>query len=227
MAHRVAELMDLAEHARTKSAREDAARECESLVLRLWDRRTSWPNGWPPPTAAGALERLSSVEEQPDEFGFYRQRVVDKGERTWLDTLPLIADLHRAELDVWRNAALIDLDISEMSDWLEGHRENLSDTDRDTLEQLMEGHHRARRRLERQRMVPQSPAGTEHAPDESPDASLFVEQLEDLARRRAELLDRLRPARRKKRTIRRRDATRSPATRKESEPDHNGDQAGI
>jgi hypothetical protein len=208
MAHRVAELMDLAEHARTKSAREDAARECESLILRLWERRTSWPNGWPPPTAAAALERLSSAEEGPGEFGFYRQRVVDKGERTWLDTLPLIADLHRKELDAWRDAALINLDISEMSEWLEKHREDLSDHDRDALEQLVEGRQWALRRLERQRTDSRWPASTDQDQDQDSllDVSPLVDRLDSLAEVRVELLNRMRPSKRKEGSERRRRA---------------------
>jgi hypothetical protein len=204
MSHRIAELMDLAEHARTKSAREAAAQQCESVILRLWDRRTSWPKGWPPPTAAAALDRLSSAEDQPDEFGFYRQGVVDKGERTWLGTLPLIADLHRTELDIWRDAALVDLDVREIAEWLKQHKENLSDEDQDVLEQLVEGHERARRRLERQQSLVQSPTNTGQDPGEANSVSVFVERLDELARRRAELLDRLRPVKGKEVTTRRR-----------------------
>ena len=61
------------------------------------------------------------------------------------------------------------------------------------LEQLVEGHKRAHRRLERQQLLVQSPTNTRQDPGDANNVSVFVERLDELARRRAELLDRLRP----------------------------------
>ncbi len=206
MAHRVAELIQRAERARTKAVRDSAARECESLILRLWERRTSWPKGWPPPNAATALERLASAEEEPNEFGFYRQRVVDDGDRTWLSTLPLIADLHRMELDTWRDAGLTELDVGEMSDWLNEQAEHLSDEERATFERLVMGADRARRRLEQQRQHRRlaSPDEDQEGPMDVSLLADLADRIDDLAERRAEILRRVRPAKRKKRSAPRR-----------------------
>jgi hypothetical protein len=209
MAHRVAELMERAERARTKAARDSAARECEPLILRLWERRTSWPQGWPPPSAAGALERLASAEEEPNEFGFYRPRIVDDDDRTWLGTLPLIADLQRMELDAWRDAGLIELDVAEINDWLNEQGGNLSDEERATFERLVTGADRARR-LEQQRRHRRlaSPNDDQDGPM---DVSLFAARIDDLAERRAEILRRVSPPKRKERSgPRRRHAKANP-----------------
>lgn len=199
IAHRVAELMERAERARTKAARDSAARECESLILRLWERRTSWPQGWPPPSAARALERLTSAEEEPNEFGIYRQRVVDDGDRTWLGTLPLIADLQRMELDAWRDAGLIEVDVAEINDWLNQQGANLPDGERAAFQRLLASADRAHRLLEQQQRQRRlaSPNDDQDCPM---DASLFVEQIEDLAERRAEILRRVRLPKRKERS---------------------------
>ena len=196
MAHRLAELMQRAEHARTKAARDNAGQDCESLILRLWERRSSWPEGWPPPSAATALERLASAEQGPDEFGFTRHRAVDNGDRTWLGTLPLIADINRSELDTWRDAALLEMDDSEINDWLNQQAERLSDEERTTFEQLTRGADRARRRLEQQRRHRRL-AGADDDDDGSLDVSLLADRIDDLAERRAEILRRVRPPKHK------------------------------
>ena len=193
MAHRVAELMERAEHARTKAARDSAETDCEALILRLWERRTSWPEGWPPPSAATALERLASAEEEPDDFGFSRNRAVDSGERTWLGTLLLIADLSRIEVDIWRDAALLELDDSEINDWLDNQAERLSDDERATLKRLINGGDRARHRLDLQRRQRRL-AGADDERDEPLDMSLLASRIDDLAERRAEILGRVRPS---------------------------------
>jgi hypothetical protein len=203
MAHRVAELMERAERARTKAARGSAETDCEALILRLWERRTSWPEGWPPPSAATALERLASAEEEPDDFGFSRNRAVDNGERTWLGTLPLIADLNRIEVDIWRDAALVELDDSEINDWLGEQAERLSDDERATFEQLIRGADRARRRLDQQRRQ-RSLAGADDERDDSLDVSLLANRIDGLAERRAEILGRVRPSKRRQPSANRR-----------------------
>lgn len=111
----------------------------------LWERCTSWPTGWPPPSAARALERLASAEEDPPEFGIHRQRVVDDGDRTWLGTLPLIADLQRMVLDNWRNAGLIEVDITEVNEWINQQGANLSDEEQAAFQQLLKGAERVHR----------------------------------------------------------------------------------
>ena len=47
MAHRIAELMRRVETATDSNAKEVAERECQDLIVRLWDMRDRWPSGGP------------------------------------------------------------------------------------------------------------------------------------------------------------------------------------
>lgn len=47
MAHRIAELMQRAEAASNVELKEVAERECQDLIVRLWDMRELWPSGGP------------------------------------------------------------------------------------------------------------------------------------------------------------------------------------
>jgi hypothetical protein len=47
MAHRIAELMQRAEATSDPQAKEITERECQDLIVRLWDMRGRWPSGGP------------------------------------------------------------------------------------------------------------------------------------------------------------------------------------
>lgn len=185
MSHRIAELMNKAQRGRTRAAREEAARECESLILRLWERRTAWPRGWPPPKAAKVLERLSHAEDDPDGYLFYRPRAVDEGADTWQDCFPLLVDLQRAEQDIWRDAALLELDVGEARDWLEKHGDGMDPEEQNALERLLAAAATARRRLDLRTRDPRLEDGADKEPD-SP-----LHRLKGLEARRRELLQRI------------------------------------
>ncbi|MGH9026382.1 MAG: hypothetical protein ACRDWD_09760 [Acidimicrobiia bacterium] len=95
------------------------------------------------------LDRLSMPEDDPDTYPSYRPRPVDRDGRTWTDTFTLIADLQRAELEVWRDAALLEVDVAEIRDWLEQHGDDMDASERDTLERLHLATERARERAQR------------------------------------------------------------------------------
>lgn len=203
MAHRIAELMREAGDGKTKAARQTAAKECESLILRVWERRTSWPKGWPPPTATKALERLSTPEDDPDATPFFQRQVKDDGERSWLGTLPLIVELHRQELDVWRDAGLRELDVRELADWLEQGGAELSAQEQLALARLTDAAASARSRLRRidPRLTP-----AEQAVEDEP-----VARLEELGVRREALIRRATASKRKSHTKPRKNAKRRPS----------------
>lgn len=144
MSHRVAELIDRASCARTRAERDAAAEAAETLILRLWERRTAWPHGWPPPEAANALKRLSFVDDAPDSVDRIFQRpLVDDGAESWLDTIPLILDLQKSELETWIRAALLEIDVSELRGWVEDHGTQMDSSERNILEHLASAAERA------------------------------------------------------------------------------------
>jgi len=181
--------MDLANRARTKAAREAAGAACEDLILRLWERRTDWPQGWPPPAAARVLQRLSLPADEPDGFRFYRPQVVDKGARTWTDTFPVIADLQRTELEIWRDALLREVDTAKLNDWIENYGANMEATEREALERIVSA-----AKLAHQRLGRDASSGSRHSGSDPVDPR---SQLDAIQQRRAAIIRRV--AQKKKR----------------------------
>lgn len=124
MATRLAELLDAAEHARGARRVEEAKREATDLILTLWERRRTWPKGWPPPavravfgdiddSAAGtlagdspwlaALERLDALAAEEREL--------------WLEAIRADTELEmeRARRD-WQSRPSVDGDNDELMD---------------------------------------------------------------------------------------------------------------
>lgn len=188
MVHRIAELMEGARGARTKAEREAAAAECEALILRVWERRSAWPKGWPPPVAAAVLDRLSSAERDPETFPFYRPKVADEGAQTWLDTFPLMVDIQQTELDIWRDAALLEVDVRELTDWVEQHGNNMAEDERNALEQLIAAAERAGERLDTRRRDPRRKEAKGHAKQDP------ASRLKEVQKRRAALVARIKPS---------------------------------
>lgn len=63
MAHRVAELMQRAEATSDPEAKEVVKRECQDLIVRLWDMRDRWPSGGPLRAILPTLHQL--LDETP------------------------------------------------------------------------------------------------------------------------------------------------------------------
>jgi hypothetical protein len=134
MCHRIAELMGDSETARTKAARKAAADECGELILRLWEKRSAWPKGWPPPSAAIVLERLADPDSSP---WAYRKDVDPEEANSWLATFPLILELQSSEIDIWRQAALAEVDVEDAREWLKKHGKQMEVEERETLEDII------------------------------------------------------------------------------------------
>ena len=64
-AFRIAELIHIADNETDPEARRAAMTSCTELVLRVWQDRTNWPRGWPPPAASEILDALSSLPRAP------------------------------------------------------------------------------------------------------------------------------------------------------------------
>ena len=130
MAHRIAELLDLSEKAKRKADRESAAREVEDLILGVWERRTSWPNGWPPESAARITELLA------DRYPRYRSDEEQVSPSPWLDALQRLERVQWRERQILLQAALADLDFGGERRALERYGDVLADNELRLFEQL-------------------------------------------------------------------------------------------
>jgi hypothetical protein len=173
MGHRVAELMWAAEHARTVKERESAALECESLILRLWDRRTSWPTGWPPASTMKVLDRLALPEDSEQPGFFFRRVEADASKRTWVETFPELVQLQTDEQEIWTDAALAEIDSDKLQDWLVEAGGQMATEERSSLERLVRRVEAARQGTARASRRDRRAAGDrEVVKDESPIALL-------------------------------------------------------
>lgn len=133
MAHRVAELMERAEQAQTDADRETARRECADLILRLWERRSYWPQGRP---LAEVSEFLKKFTDGLASFPYNRAKTQPK-EPTWINILPHLIRLNKREEIIYRDAALADLSLEKEREWLAEHREDMSDEECEVIERLL------------------------------------------------------------------------------------------
>jgi len=100
MSHQLAELMSRADSAKSTAERDEARRAASELIIRLWDHRAGWPEGWPP-KATTALSRGSSrYARQSEPTG-----------SDWLDSLPDLDSLQAREREVWTDLGLLDFDV--------------------------------------------------------------------------------------------------------------------
>jgi len=120
MAHRIAELMELAEGA-PDDKREKARSECTDLILRLWERRSAWPQGQPLSHVLPLLRKLTE-EPQPRFHG-------KEPNGTWTGMLPQLERLHEREWHVCIDAAIADIPLEaakEEQHWLTEHADDVS-----------------------------------------------------------------------------------------------------
>jgi len=96
LAHDTARLVQAADRAHADGdadadARADAARDA---ILRLWQARSSWPNGWPPPHAAEIgrlLDQLPTLDQ--DSGGWCQHTLLGRLQDIHLHLLGAVVDL--------------------------------------------------------------------------------------------------------------------------------------
>ncbi len=135
MAHRIAELIESAEHVEDEREGEEARRECADLILRVWSRRSGWPYGQP------LAKIASTVKDLAAERSRYSRRLQDPEERSWAGVFPLLEEIHRSEQWIYRDAALASIpleDLQEAKSWLEEHGEDMPEEEAGTLERVVE-----------------------------------------------------------------------------------------
>ena len=137
MAHRVAELMELAENAPHMEERKAAQHECTELILRLWERRMDWPEGGPLKSVLPAFRQLMPAPKPSFRFGWEEPET--SSDSFWSELLPQIKKLQEREMQVCLFAAIADVprEASESAQlWLAEQKEDLSDEERATFEIL-------------------------------------------------------------------------------------------
>ncbi len=131
MAHRIAELMERAEQAETEAEREAAKRECTNVIIRLWEHRAEFPFKPPLADIAKFLKNLTS-----DPSPSNREKP-EPPDGTWNSILAHLKKLQNREYKICRDAAIAENSLEDEREWLEEHREEMSDNECEIIEYLL------------------------------------------------------------------------------------------
>ena len=95
LAHHAARLIQAADKARESGDPDASGRDAEAreAILQLWEARTTWPGGWPPPRAAEIARLLDDLPGLDDDTGWYRQTVLARLQDLHYHVLAAIVDL--------------------------------------------------------------------------------------------------------------------------------------
>jgi hypothetical protein len=135
MAHRIAELLERAETSRRRADREVAAHEAQELILRVWERRSAWPDGWPPEAAEQIVKVLS-----PDRYPHAGPREDETAD--WIAVKRGLERIQEKEHQLLLDAYVADLDLAEERRALEVLGSELSKSESELLEALTARHER-------------------------------------------------------------------------------------
>jgi hypothetical protein len=130
LAHYLAEKMERADFAPDGTAGETDRRECVDLILRLWDRRQTWPLSAPLKDVADRLDELLA----PKPRFFHATKTSDP----FLDLLHGLEELHRKEIQVCLVAWVVGLNLSKDREYLQNHPEHLDNDEFRTIQHLVE-----------------------------------------------------------------------------------------
>ncbi|MGH3719388.1 MAG: hypothetical protein ACRDRI_11240 [Pseudonocardiaceae bacterium] len=118
LAHHVAELINAAQDAQqtlTPEQAHQAAQQCRAAILQLWQHRTSWPHGWPPPGALQITRQLDGLPE-PGPGGWHDNRL-----------LSVLQDTHHRLLEALVDCAASGHAKTVEEQWLEHFGEILTE----------------------------------------------------------------------------------------------------
>jgi len=184
MAHRLAELLDVAATGTTMAQREAAAALATDLIVRLWQQRRNWPRGWPPGDWSRLLKRLQDLETTPTWH--HRYSSPSSVPSDWASVLTEFDRLESAERHIVMSAAMVSMDAKDIEDWATA---SAKAGEHDELVDQLELNQEAARRELTERPDPRL-AGDECEPDMSPKAlqENALRQLAEIAERRTEML---------------------------------------
>lgn len=93
LAHHITELITTANRTRMTGTADEAthaAEQCRRAILDLWEHRTAWPSGWPPPGAKQMAEILNSIDAPT--FRFQRGSKLSQLQRLHHEVLAALVD---------------------------------------------------------------------------------------------------------------------------------------
>lgn len=131
LAHYLAEKMESAASAPEGTTGDAARRECVDLILRLWERRQTWPLSAPLKDVADRLDEL--LAPKPRFF-----HATTKTSNPFLDLLHGLEELHHKEIQICLAAWIAGLNLSQDREFLHNHSENLGDDERRVTQRLVE-----------------------------------------------------------------------------------------
>jgi hypothetical protein len=131
MAHYLAEKMECAASVPDGIVRETDQRECVDLILRLWERRQTWPLSAPLKEIADRLDEL--LAPKPRFF-----HATTKTSDLLLDLLHGLEELHHKEIQVCLAAWVAGLNLSKDREYLQYHPEHLDDDEYQIIQHLVE-----------------------------------------------------------------------------------------
>ena len=103
IAQEVATAIAAVERSRTNATRREAVTHASDLILKLWEHRSHWPNGWPPADARRRAEQLtqpSAMEANPETSG-----------SPWLDHLRDLEGIWLEEAVLWWQLGLLETGV--------------------------------------------------------------------------------------------------------------------
>lgn len=124
MAHRIAELMETARAARGTPSEAAAAQACQDAILALWQHRSAWPQGWPPPLAVEAAAELAAAAS-PGQSGRNRASFIAHPQALHHQVVATFVDLIASSFDT-----------TTERDWLEKFGDFLSEDERALLKRV-------------------------------------------------------------------------------------------
>jgi hypothetical protein len=103
IAHEIANSLQAVERSRSVAARNRAVQHATDLILKLWQTRSSWPEGWPPETARAIIDQITSRpswEGDPEPTG-----------SPWVDRFREMFGLWQQELRLWWMLGLLETGV--------------------------------------------------------------------------------------------------------------------
>jgi hypothetical protein len=105
MAHQLAEYLKTEHESENESERATARQAATDLIIRLWQARSHWPGGWPPPEASKLGQLLEDQEPR-----WQRVSRTGQGNEPWWGAVSELHDLQQQELRICLFGAIAELD---------------------------------------------------------------------------------------------------------------------